>query len=77
MLSVMDSEMRVEDMGRVIDDLLTDRSILLTGHDDEDLAYTTVDFANNCSFINNRGLVRPPTKGFRPPCRRRGCVSRD
>jgi hypothetical protein len=37
MLSVMDSEMRVEDMGRVIDDLLTDRSIfaLLGSADNE------------------------------------------
>jgi hypothetical protein len=32
MLSVLESDESVEDMGRVIDDLLTDRSILLTGH---------------------------------------------
>jgi len=42
----------IEDMGRVIDDLLTDRSILISGHDDEDFAYTVHDdFASPLTLV--------------------------
>ena len=49
-LSLVGSE-TIEDMGRVIDDLLSDSSIMISMHDDNDFAYTTVDSASPSTLV--------------------------
>ena len=47
----MHTEMNIKDMESVIDELLNDRSIMLTGHDVADMAYTTVDLASPLTLV--------------------------
>ena len=47
----------IEDMGPVIDDLLSDSSIMISGHDDNDIAYTTVGLASPLTLVNEQHIA--------------------